>query len=183
MVRNEKAKTAALVLTAGVFVISLLCHDMTALDVAVCEDASVPARLSYSFFHASAVHALINCWCLLSVVFIYDVSITYLFIAYAIAVCFPVNTLSAIFPIAGEPTVGLSAVCFALFGMVFFQLKRKLYFTAWLLSLITIGCVLPPLCSLVGISVTYPNSIIHIYSYVVGLFVGFLNSPASWIRK
>lgn len=183
MVRNEKTKTAALILTAVVIVISLLCHNVAALNVAVSEDTSVSARLLYSFFHASVVHALVNSWCLLSIVFIYDVSLTYLIIAYVIAVTFPAGTLCAVFSSAGYPTVGLSAICFALLGMVFFQIKRKLYFMAWLLSFFTVGCILPPLCSLIGISVTYPNSIIHIYSYVVGLFVGFLNSPAPWIRK
>lgn len=188
MVRNEKTRTAALVLTVIIIAIRIFGCDVAALDVAICEDASVPARLLYSFFHASLVHALVNCWCLLSIVFIYDVSLNYLIIAYIIAATYPVDTIgfftlhSSLFtPTA--PTVGLSAMCFALLGMVFFQVRRKLYFTAWLLSFIAVGYTLPTLCSLIGISVASPNNIIHIYSYMAGLFVGFLYSPAPWIRK
>lgn len=149
--------------------------------VALYPDCTLSACLTYSFFHASLIHALINCWCLLSIVFIYDVSISYLALAYTIAVTFPITTISATVPSAFPLgyTVGLSAVCFALMGMVSFQTSRKAYFHTWVLSFLVATTALPFIGSLCGITIATPNSILHLYSYVAGLLVGFLNSPAS----
>lgn len=187
MVRREKAKTAALVLTAVIMSISIICslNGYAVDNVGISKDTSVIARFAYSFFHASVVHALLNCWCLLSVVFIYNIPLSYIAIAYIIAVTYPVGTLCALLGngAAPVPTVGLSAVCFALFGMVAFKVKRKLYFHTWVLSFIAVGFILPYLCSLCGLSVATPDNILHIYCYVAGLIVGFLDSPAPWKRK
>lgn len=184
MVRSEKTKTAALVLTAVCIILSAVQH-IAAIpqlsDVGICKDCTILARFVYSFFHANFIHALINCWCMLSVVFVYDVSLWYLAIAYIIAVTFPVTTLAATIPHAsawGVPTVGLSAVCFALLGMIAFQVQRKVLYHSWVLSFIAVGYLLPCLCSLCGLAVAAPNNILHLYCYVVGLMVGFLNSPA-----
>ena len=146
--------------------------------IALSPDCSLLARLAYSFFHASILHAVINCWCLLTIVFIYDVPLCYLAIAYAIAATFPtcLSTVPSAFPLG--LTVGLSAVCFALMGMVSFQTKRKAYFHTWVLSLILVGFTLPYICFVCGYTIATPNSILHLYSYVAGLMVGFLNSPA-----
>lgn len=184
MVRSEKAKTAALVLTAVCIILSAVQYVAAVpqlSDVGICKDCTILARFAYSFFHASIIHTLVNCWCLLSIVFIYDVSLWYMAIAYAIAVTFPVTTLSATVPHASAweiPTVGLSAVCFALLGMIAFQVQRKVLYHSWVLSFIVIGFILPPLCSACGYSIATPNNILHLYCYVVGLMVGFLNSPA-----
>lgn len=147
----------------------------------ICKDCTILPRLAYSFFHASIPHALINCWCLLSIAFIYDLPISYLIIAYITAVTFPIDTLAATTPHAsawGTPTVGLSAVIFTLLGMVSFQAKRKLLFHAWVLSFIAMGFIIPPLCSVCGYAIATPNNFLHLYCYVAGLMVGFLNSPA-----
>lgn len=184
MVQNEKAKTAALVLTTACIILSAV-HYVAAVpqlsDVGICKDCSILARFAYSFFHANIIHTLINCWCLLSVVFLYDVSLWYVAIAYAIAVTFPINTLAAIVPHASAweiPTVGLSAVCFVLLGIIAFRVQRKVLYHLWVLSFIAIGYILPYTCSLCGLTVAAPNNILHLYCYVAGLMVGFLNSPA-----
>lgn len=189
MVHNEKAKTTALVLTAVCIILSAV-HTFTGFPqlpaVGICKDCTILARFAYPFFHASLLHALVNCWCLLSLVFYYDVSLCYLLIAYATAVTFPVGTLAAVVPAAsaaGVPTVGLSAVIFALLGMVSFQVKRKALLHSWVLSFIAVGYLLPFLGSLCGLMVAATNSTIHLYGYVAGLIVGFLNSPAPWQRK
>ena len=214
MVRRKKTKTTALVLTAICIFISAVQYvalpTQLLQDVAICKDCSILARLAYSFFHASLIHALINCWCLLSIVFIYDVSISYLALAYAIAVTFPIDTIASVSgaaplcglekvsgaaplcglekvlgaaPLCGvdcsTPTVGLSAVCFALMGMVSFQSCRKAYFHTWVLSFLVATAALPYIGSVCGYVIATPNNWLHLYCYVAGLLVGFLNSPAS----
>lgn len=187
MVRRKETKTTALVLTVVITSLSIICSlNGYAVDkVGIGKDTSVIARFAYSFFHASVVHALLNCWCLLSVVFIYNIPLSYIAIAYFIAVTYPAGTLCELVGSGGAPvpTVGLSAVCFALLGMAAFQVRRKLYFQVWVLSFIAMGFVLPSLCVLCGLDVASPDNILHIYCYVAGLFVGFLDSPVPWKRK
>lgn len=184
MVRGKEAKTAALVYVAVCIIVSAVvpfAFQNGLQTVGIGKDCSVLARFTYSFFHASLIHTLINCWCLLSIVFIYDVTLCSLAIAYITAVTFPIDTLCYVCGdcVATAPTVGMSAVCFSLLGQIAFQVKRKLYYQAWVISFIAFGFVLPPLCSVCGYSIAYPNNILHIYCYVVGLLVGFFNSPAT----
>lgn len=184
MVRGKETKTAALVHVAVCIIMSAVvpfAFPDGLQAVGIYKDCSVLARLAYSFFHVSLMHALVNGWCLLSIVFVYDVTLYSLAIAYITAVTFPVDTLSELLPCAlplGVPTVGLSAVCFSLLGQIAFQVKRKLYYQVWVLSFVAMGFVLPPLCSVFGCHIAKPNNILHLYCYVVGLLVGFLNSPA-----
>lgn len=188
-------------------------------SVAIRPGCSIIARLAYSFFHASFIHALINSWCLLSIVFLFDIPFTYLIIAYLIAIAYPIDTIAAILtsllntaaapslsvlPAAvpslssevlpttalGDspavtfllpaitPTVGLSAICFALLGMVSFRVQRRRRFHLYIASYIIATSALPYLAAIAAIPIASPNNIIHIYSYVAGLIVGFLNSPA-----
>ncbi len=117
-------------------------------------------RCSYSFYHASLLHAALNLWCFLSLSFLYDVSPARLAIAFGIAVAAPPLVL------VSTPTVGLSAVCFALLGLVAFQVRRKIYWQSCIALYILIGFLFPA-----------ANGAIHLYSYVAGLIVGLLNAP------
>ena len=171
-------KTASLILTIICIVVSLLPVNLH--SVGISPHCGVMPRLAYSFFHANLIHAAINSWCILSIVFIYDVGIWYFILAYLIAATYPIDTLTTVFcgsPADILPTVGLSAVCFALLGMVSWQTKRKAYYHSWMVSLLLAGFAIPHLCLLCGYSIATPNNILHAYCYLVGLFVGFLNSP------
>lgn len=133
-------------------------HDWEA--VGVYHGCGIVQRLAYSFFHSSLWHAALNAWCFISILFLYEVTLWRMLIAYVIAVAVPDFVLSSV------PTVGLSAVCFALLGMIAFQVKRKLYYH-WCMALyIALGFFFPLV-----------NGWLHLYSYVAGLFVGFLNMP------
>lgn len=180
-------KTATIILAIICIIISLL--PINPYLVGIYPHCGLIQRLSYSFFHASLIHAAINTWCILSIVFIYDINIYYIVIAYLTAITFPVEfsaiLLSSLpFPascgsaaVSILPTIGLSSICFSLLGMVSWQAKRKAYYHTWVVSLIFAGFLIPHLCLLCGYSIATPNNILHAYSYLVGLFVGFLNSP------
>ncbi len=185
MVRGEKEKAAVLILSVVCIIICLLTPAMgvSLADMGICKGCSLTARFAYSFFHASVPHALINCWCLLSIAFIYRISFGYLIAAYTIAVTYPVNAIYAlqcsIFNVqCSTPTIGLSAVCFALMGMVSFQSRRKLYYHFFILSFILFGCIVSHLASSVcGYDIATPNNLLHIYCYVCGIIIGILNTP------
>lgn len=118
MVRQKEAKNAAL-LTAVVILLMSFTYVPDWSAVGVAEGCPLAARLVYSFFHASPVHAVVNAWCLLCIVFLYDVSIWRLLTAYIVAVAVPGFLLSEV------PTVGLSCVCYFLLGSLIFEVKRK----------------------------------------------------------
>lgn len=179
MVRGEKAKTASLVLTALCLVAYLLLPllPFNLSQVGLYGGCTLQARLAYSFFHASFFHLAGNCWVLLCLVFYYEVPVSRLLVSYIVAVSAP--ALSAV------PTVGLSAVVYCLLGQISFMVRRKLYFHVWvIISILAFGVILPDLMEQCGTPVVHPNNFLHIYCYVVGLLVGFLNSPISlWQRR
>lgn len=159
MVSRKNEKYAGVIISLSIILISLLyTPDWTSLGIRRGSD--IADRLSYPFLHASFLHAAINSWCLLSIIFRYDISWRYLMIAYAIAVSVPDCLLFS------TPTVGLSALCFASMGMILFKVKRKLFYNLYLCILLAAGFIAP------GV-----NGWIHLYSYVAGLLVGCLDAP------
>ena len=44
-------------------------------EVGIFKDCGPGCRMSYPFYHVNIIHAALNAWCLLSVVFIYNVSL------------------------------------------------------------------------------------------------------------
>lgn len=164
MVREKEAKIATLAVSAVIIIIYLFCSDVARFGI--CAGAGLGQRVVYHFFHSSIVHALLNAWCLLSVVFVFDVSLSLFITAFLAASLFPVDTLYHLMPLSSleMPTVGLSGVCYALMGMMAFRVQRKLYYQAWLAFYIALGFIFPN-----------TNGWIHLYCYTVGMLIGFLN--------
>lgn len=166
MARETAAKAAALAISA-VTIILCVGFDMPADRVGICSGSPVIHRLTYHFFHVSIPHVLMNDWCLLSVVFLYDISWLTLLGAFLIAASFPADSLSAILPGAFSlPTIGLSGVCYALMGRIAFMTERKIYYQLWLWFYIALGFAFPNV-----------NGWLHLYCYLVGLFIGLINKP------
>lgn len=165
MVRRQKEKTLTLAFAVAVLMLAAFCHPAPD-TVGIHIHCGIVQRLVYSFFHASIVHTLLNVWCLLSVVFIYNVRLSHLALAFLIAVLTPSCVLS------DTPTVGLSALCFALLGLIIPQVKDKIYYNTTIAAMIAVGFFFP------GI-----NGAIHLYSYVAGLLVGLINTPIPCKRK
>lgn len=126
----------------------------------VCSGCGMKERLTYHFFHANVFHALINVWALLVVVFYYDVALWKLLAAYAIAALVPSMILS------DTPTVGLSGLCWALFGMISFNVVRRWYWQAWMAAFLALGMIIPNI-----------HGLLHLYCYLAGLLVGVLDMP------
>ena len=115
-------------------------------------------RLTYSFFHANALHLILNIWCFLSCVFLADVSFGKLLAAYIIACTAPVFS-----PV---PTIGFSGVCFALLGFIQWQSRSKLSYNISVLSCIALPLLLLP---------HSVNSLLHAYCYAVAIIIGLLS--------
>lgn len=160
MVRRKNAKTTALILTILLPLIHLLPIDPHCIGL--YEGSPAFAGFSYQFFHASWPHLLINVWCLLSLVFTYDLSMWNLFWAYLISAAISIVPIHC-----AVPTIGLSGFCFALIGIAGFSVRNKLLYHTWTIATILIGLLFS------GV-----NAPLHLFCYLAGLFVGWLNKPS-----
>lgn len=129
-------------------------------EIGIYNGCNISCRMIYPFYHANLIHAALNIWCFLSIVFIYDISFWRLCIAYMAAISVPSIALFS------TPTVGLSGVVFALFGSISFEVERKTYYQLWMLIYIISGFLFPN-----------TNVWIHLYCYIAGLVIAILNKP------
>lgn len=161
---QNTAKAAAIIMAAWAVLSS--CFTIATHDaVGIAPGCTMAARFLYPFFHVGFLHAALDAWCLLSIVFIYDISVWRLLLAYAIAVSFPVDTLARLLP-PHAPTVGLSGIVYALFASISFEVARKRYYQCWMLFYLLAGFLLPAV-----------NAYLHLYCYLCGLVVALLNKP------
>ena len=159
MAKEKVAKIACLIVSAVIFCLALQgVQDWT--EVGIYTGCDIAGRLRYPFYHVGILHALLNGWCLLSVVFIYDTSLWRLLLAYAIAVAVPPCCLSEV------ATVGLSGVVFVLFGSISFEVGRKAYYQLWMIAYLVVGFLFPN-----------TNAWVHLYGYLAGCVVALLNKP------
>lgn len=159
METNEIAKATSLL--GSIILCCLALSDIEDWStVGIFIGCGLEGRLLYPFYHANLLHAALNIWCLLAVVFIYDISIWRLCCAYAIAISIPTFCLSVI------PTVGISGILFALFGSISFEVERKGYYQLLMIAYIIIGFLFPN-----------TNAWIHLYCYLAGCMVALLNKP------
>lgn len=167
MLRRKKTKVAALLLSLVMLV--LLFTDVSPYDVGLYVHTGTPycshlacqpylSHFTYHFFHANALHLILNIWCFLSCVFLADASAGKLFAAYIIACTAP--ALSAV------PTIGFSGVCFALLGFIQWQSRNKLSYNVSVISCIVLPLLLLP---------RSVNSLLHAYCYAVAVIAGLLS--------
>lgn len=162
--KNEKI--AALITVAACIALALFTWRNGLTDRGIYAGCDFAQRLTYPFFHASPLHAIINGYVLLAIVFRYDITLHRLLLAYMVAVAVPANTLAWIAPTMRIPTVGLSGIVFFLLGSIAYQVQRKAYFQRWMACYLTIGFLIPSI-----------NATLHLYSYIIGLIVALLNKP------
>ena len=160
MVREKEAKISALVYVVIAFA---LCFVNVPLEkVGIFKGCSFFSRLLYPFFHANIFHCIVNCWCLLSLAFLLDISIPELALSYAVAVFAPVGLWGQTLPI-----VGLSGALYCLAGSWTFKVRKRLrWFLWWAFFLGT------------GFFFSQNANLLHLWGFGCGLFIGFLNSPA-----
>lgn len=151
MLRRKKTKIATLIFV--ILIMMLNFSSIKAMSVGLYIGCPEYCHFTWPFFHASWIHLLINVWCLLGIVFIYDVSIEHILIAYSSSIFAP--NLTSI------PIIGISGICLFLMGYIMWQVKRKIYFNCYVVAFIGIGFI-------------FNRSFIHIYSYIIGISYGYL---------
>lgn len=167
MVREASAKAASLALSAGVMLIYMVgvCPD----EYGLAAGSPILCRATFHLFHASFLHVALNAWVFLSVVFLFDISLVQIITGFVVASLFPINALHDLMPCADTlllPTIGLSGVCYALMGRISFMVARKWYYQGWMAFYIGVGFLFPNV-----------NGWIHLYCYLAGVLLGYINKP------
>lgn len=86
--------------------------------------------------------------------------------AYAVAVTFPISTITKMLHIENTPTVGLSTAIFFLFASITFEVQRKWYYQSWMMAYLALGFIAP-----------HTNAWMHLYGYICGLIYALINYP------
>ena len=152
MVREKKAKVAALVLVTVCVFLHMACD---AQDYGVYSGCPVTVRVLYHFFHGGWLHLAVNSFVFLQLVFLCDFSLTGIILAWAISSSVPVMW--------DTPTVGLSGMIYAMFGMATWNARAPMAFV------MCIGVYMA-----IGLSNPSSNVCLHLFSYIAGLIVGIL---------
>lgn len=155
---SKTTKTITLILSIGIMITSFLPIDF--YIVGISKNCSLEQRLVYHFFHVGFFHALTNSIALLSISFSRKLYCWQLIAAYAIAITIPQLCLY------DKPTVGLSAIIYALFGIISLSSRRKVIYNIFVVVCISIGFLFP-----------YSNALIHLYCYIGGFVVSVLTTP------
>ena len=130
---QRKEKTIVLLLCGCVLALS--CLPITTMGMHT--GCTLAERALYPAFHVNVIHAALNCWCLLSVTFTFNLNWKPLLMAYLIAISYPSALMT------DTEIVGMSGVCFALFGLVALSVKRKLYYQSWVIFYLLIAFLFP----------------------------------------
>lgn len=158
---NTGSKWAALAI--GVAALVLSPFD----GVGICVGCSWAGRLSYTLFHVNILHAFCNAWCLVSLVFLYDLPWWKTALAFLVAVSIP--PLAPL--LTATPVVGMSGACFALMGLTVPVVRRKAMLLGWINLFLVLGFLFPNVAAWV-----------HVYCFTVGLLAGLL-IHAPWPRR
>lgn len=168
---REKEKIATLLLAVVVIGVAGL-GPTEGKSVGIFPHAGMMQRCIYPFFHANIFHALLNSWCLISVVFAYQIRFGRLLMAYLIAASIPIDSLSAVIPFSTIPTVGLSGIVLFLFGSISMEVARRVFYQLWMLSFLAVGFL-----------VSGTNAYLHLYCYLCGIIYAILNCPISVCKR
>ncbi len=170
-IRRTKEKVTTLLLALFLIVLSVI-GTVDWYSVGIYAGSPWTGRGLYPFFHASVFHAILNAWCLCCVMFIYDITVWRLLLAYIVAVTYPVDTVTQLFSLPITPTVGISGCLFFLLGSIAFEVRRRLYYQTWMFFYLIVGFFLP-----------YTNAWIHLYCYLCGIILSLLNYPIKRCKR
>ncbi len=159
MVQRKFEKTAGIVI-AALILIEASIFSPVSFGLSLHHGSSIAARFLYPLLHASFFHALVNAWCMLSIIFFYPVSWQNIGAAWIISAMAPPFTISDI------PTIGLSAICFALLGMLVFKVAHKWLFIFYIAPYLLLGFFIP-----------YINAALHLFAFCAGAFAGLFTAP------
>lgn len=147
-------KSFSLLLIPFLTLLHIVCSSCAAISIpAAASHLPIWHRLVYQFFHANILHLMLNCWCFLQLVFGCRCGWRFIIPAYIISIFIPAPT----------PTIGLSAVCYAMMGMLVPLVARRVFFSSFLALSFAATFFLPSF-----------NTWAHIYATIAGLIYSLI---------
>lgn len=154
--RKEKEVTTPFLLT--ILTLSIYIAGVSPYTFGIYGAAQWYTRFTYQWIHVSIWHLLINLWVFYNITRTYKVRKWHYIIAYIISV--PPILVGTV------PTVGLSGICFALMGILWYQVLHTRLYHTWIAGFILAGFCVPG-----------TNVWLHLYCYTAGALIGWLNRP------
>nr|DAI42979.1 MAG TPA: Rhomboid protease GlpG [Caudoviricetes sp.] len=163
--RMKRGIEPACVIAAVCLVLSLRQPDFG--HTGLFPGCGIRGHLLFQFFHASAIHAALNCYCFILTVYRFKLSAFRVAMALCVAAIFPISFL----PAPAFPTVGLSGAVYFLFGSLSFAVARKLYWQGWMIVYLTVGLLMPQ-----------TNGFLHLWCYLLGAAFAFFEKKfKAWV--
>jgi len=173
---NNEAKVASLAIASTTILVSVV---LSVMDISPCAygiGGGMPwwHMLSYHMFHANILHAVLNSYCLLSIVFLMGENLRHIILSYIIASTYPVSVIHYLSGIDAV-TVGMSGMCFAMLGIASWRSTAKMRYHLWIFGFISLGVAIPWVMSaLMGKDVAHLDNPLHIYTYAIGVLTGYI---------
>ena len=157
MQERDHAKAASLIV-GGVVTIAAVAGrcGMPDMGIGIYPDCPIYARILHPLVHTGLIHAAVNVYVWLKVVFFCDIHPRQLLRAWLVACSCPV-TLATIGGSTTDQVVGLSGVIYALLGMLMPQVRDRRAFNIWIAAYLFIGWLVG------GVAVGF-----HLYCYMMG---------------
>lgn len=159
---REQKKDIALIISAILLVLSVMNIHVNG----ICKGCSIIDRLTYSFYHANIVHACINIYVYLGMVFLLGSSMLDMVVAYIICVCVPPLMLTH------TTTIGLSGFVYALIGLKTFYVTNPIKYTLSVIIPLIFTSFFP-----------YVAFGVHIWCYAVGVICSIIILCAKKLRR
>ena len=164
IISNNRAKIIALCLSLSTIVLyaSHVGTSAFALDASdgCLLGGTLLQRVTFHFFHANVIHLVMNIYCLLCLAFLFELSLTRMFLAYLIAASYP----TVLFP-PDLPIIGLSGCIYAAIGLIFFNYDLRM------LVLVSLG-----MYSCFGLLFGNFAVGLHLYCFFAGFLVSLITS-------
>lgn len=158
MYRTTPTKISCIVISLLSIVMTLLTINNILLSksIGLHSYCSLLERLLYPFIHANILHLVVNLYIFNLCFYKCNMSVRQMALSFLIALFAPSSLINV---------VGLSGVCFALFGILFAHIKkgkRKTYLTQVFVTIL-IGLVVPHLAWSV-----------HLFCFIIGMVLGLI---------
>ena len=157
---RDAAKAASLGVGGIVMAVAILSpHATPTIGLGIYAGAPLYARLLHPLVHTGLIHAVLNVYVWLQIVFFCPIRLRHLITAWIIACSCPtvIATLGAAYT---NHVVGLSGVIYALLGAQMTRAKNMLSYNLWIAAYLITGWFIG------GIAVVF-----HLYCYLAGIFM------------
>ena len=160
MQARDHAKAAALGISGIVMATAILSPCGTPnMGIGLYIGAPLYARLLHPLVHTGLVHAILNVYVWLQIVFFCPIRLRHLFTAWLITCCCP-TAIATLGAASTDHVVGLSGIIYVLLGTQMNRARDRVSYNIWIATYLFMGWLIG------GIAVAF-----HLYCYLMGIII------------